>query len=265
MDDRRFDSLTRVVGTGWTRRGTVRAALGVLGAAVVGGSTLSPAEAKKNRSKQAKAQTDPGGEQCPSHECHDHYDCSRPIGAQTLESPCRCFHESGNPAIETETNGYCGKCKGEREWAPSREYCCNPDEYCEETGKCGRCECSCRGKDCGDENGCGRICGGCPDHQICVVGRDDFHCKPVPTCAPNGEPGGLCCSGYHKDGICCPADTPGAISILVKVDVYNSITVETPPSTVPVITLPAASSGSSSSNSSQKKRRRRRRRGGRRR
>jgi hypothetical protein len=82
--------------------------------------------------------------------------------------------------------------------------------------------------------------GGC-NHGFCVIDDDGKHaqCKKPPVCAPNGEPG-ICCSGYHRhDGICCDADDPGAIAITVTTNVFNAITVTTPPnSTIVTVTVP---------------------------
>jgi hypothetical protein len=200
----------------------VRAALGALGAAVVGVAAHPAVTAKKR--DRVRSQTDNENGICHKEECSwEHKWCGE---------YCHCVFDLGS---ETE-EGH------------------------------GRCEpCTCEGKSCGEEDGCGNVCGGCPPKQLCVIGHEDISCKEVPVCAPNGE-SGICCSGYHKDGICCSADTPGAISILVKVDVFNSITVNTPPNTaIPTVPTPAATTTTTTTNSSQKRRRRRRRRGGRRR
>lgn len=118
--------------------------------------------------------------------------------------------------------------------------------YCNEEEKtCGRYD-----------NGC--LCGGCPEEKpFCVV--DEPHqtvsCKTPPYCVPNGE-SGPCCSGYHRDGVCCSSDADSATAIIVDVETFNRISVNTPTTVITTISM------SVSSKSKSKSKRRGRRRGG---
>jgi hypothetical protein len=244
MDDQHFDDLIRGLGSGLSRRGALRSALGGLVAAVAGVSALSVAAAKpgkgkgktqgknKHKSKQ-RAQV-----QCSSGDC----------------STCRTLGQSCNPQYDA-----------------SHQCCATQDLRCSVRtgeGTCIEntpvCQPNCTDKRCGDADGCGSVCGGCPERQLCVVGREDVTCKAPPVCAPNGGPG-ICCSGYHRDGICCDPNDPGAVAITVQIDVFNSITVTTPPNSVIVtLTSPPAPAAPIIGGAGRRKRRRRRRKGGRR-
>jgi len=136
--------------------------------------------------------------------------------------------------------------------------------------------CSCKGKKCGEFNECGELCGDCPKHELCVViAPDTAICEETPVCCPNGE-SGICCSGHHCNGVCCDKNDPGSVAIIVSSEVFNSITVNTPPNTVlvtvtsppisitqppaPVIPPAVVSTTPTTGGAGKKKRRRRRRR-----
>lgn len=231
MNEQHFDDVIRSLGSGLSRRGALRSALGGLVAAVAGVSALSAAEAKPGKGKaQGKSK---------------HKSKHRPQ-AQTEPTTCRALGESCCP--EKDASHQCCANQGIRCSVRTGEGTCIENTPV--------CEPNCTDKRCGDFDGCDSVCGGCPEKHLCVVDKDDVTCKPPPVCAPNGGPG-ICCSGYHRNGVCCDANDPGAVAITVDIEVFNSITINTPPTTV--IVSPAAPSVGGAG----RRKRRRRRKGGR--
>lgn len=226
MDDHRFDDLTRALGAGLTRRGTLRSVLGGL-AAVSGVTVLAEVSAKPGKGKRAVfIETICPGDPCTPGGTPCHY----PEG------------QTGPPCV------------------------CAPSEQDPKVGTCVLCSDSCEGKKCGEYNECGEVCGGCPPEKpFCVVGEHEVSCQKPPYCTPNGEPG-PCCSGYHRDGVCCDPNEPGAVAIIVSVEVFNRITVNSPPITVfTTITTPVSNNSSNNNSNNNSSKSKSKSRGGRRR
>lgn len=310
MDEHHFDDLTRSLGSGLSRRRTLRAALGGLLAAVAGATALSPVDAKsgkghgkrqsahKHMSKsQGKNKHRGKSQQRVQAQCGDG-NCEDPEESTALQ--CNQCSTSGAPKVGcaghtctlgsntccvTQSlicgNGHCCYKDGTYEPAdptkccspykpesktcgppsvciakggtgcvagssdPAKQ-CCDPNTVtCDAAGKCvaKTCSSSCTGKTCGQKNECGDLCGGCQTKEFCVLtdNGQSASCKAVPSdCVGNGERG-ICCSGYHRDGVCCDANDPGAVAITVTTNVFNQITINTPPTTViTTVNVPAA-------------------------
>ncbi len=116
---------------------------------------------------------------------------------------------------------------------------------------------SCKGKPCDAVDNCGHFCG-CGDKDgVCC---SDGICRVPPTCSSNGE-SGLCCSGHQcGNGVCCAAGNSLASSIVVDVDVFNTVTVNTPPTTVTVTITPGTTVTPGGAGRRRTRRRRNRRR-----
>jgi hypothetical protein len=114
---------------------------------------------------------------------------------------------------------------------------------------------TCEGKPCDALDNCGTFCGCSDQAGVCC---SDGICRVPPTCSPNGE-SGLCCSGHQcGNGTCCAAGNSLASSIVVDVDVFNAITVNTPPTTVTVTINPVAATTTPAPGGAGRRRRRRR-------
>lgn len=165
MDDRRFDALTRAMGTGQNRRQVLRGLLGLGGGAVALTSVLPADAARRRRSTPPPEITCPG-QQIPSGDM-----CVCPGDLE------KCGPDCCPPGIaECCDNACCyGTCYGEELCCPTPNIVCN--------GECVEGVC------CNDNE--------CPPYQVCT---GDHLC-----CIPSGGPtGGIlgqtclnddCCSG----------------------------------------------------------------------
>lgn len=162
MDGRRFDALTRTVGSGHSRRQVLRGLLGgavaTIGTAVPAGAARRPAPTPRPPSCPGQQTWQNGACTCPPNTTGCGPECC-PAGAQCCDNAC-CY-------------GYCyGEelcCSSAQEWCdvtgeccPSGEICC-PGYGCRAPEAC--CTPSCDGSTCGSD-GCGGICA-CSGDKVC--------------------------------------------------------------------------------------------------
>jgi hypothetical protein len=164
MDDRRFDSLTRQLGAGASRRSVVKGLLGF-------GGALAPASTLAAR----RPEPTPKPVKCPQRQHWDGYECVCDDG-DTCGSDC-CIGES-----VCCDNACCfGTCYGEELCCPAEKIVCNG-------------ECLPYGVQCNDDN-----C--CDAGEICVEGQCVPECDGVAiggACTDNSD----CCSGICSAGLC---------------------------------------------------------------
>jgi hypothetical protein len=171
MDDRRFDSLTKALADGRSRRSVFKGLLGIGGTAIAGGALFGrDAEAARRPTPPSKPV------KCPGNQISTEGVCDCPAGL----SQC-------NPGV-----------------GPA---CCNDNVL---SGSPGYSECCdnacCEGTCLGEERCCptnNRPGGQPPTHQICTL-EDGWQCCPVGLvcCGIDG-----CCETLcSEDGHCCPPE-----------------------------------------------------------
>jgi len=199
MDDRRFDDLTRVLGTRQSRRAALRAVVGGVMAVIAGGGGAPHVDAALTTCF------------AHGHACGKDRQCCS--GRCTPKNGCKC------PASTTP----CGN-----------RSCCTAGQVCS-GGVCATpCAGNCTGKTCGDD-GCGGSCGTCIAPQTCggggvagqcgctpisscptgVCGSMPDGCGGIVTCAPC-QPGA--CETSCGDGVCGPPCTPNCSGITCGAD-----------------------------------------------
>jgi len=178
MDDRRFDSLTRSLASGSSRRQVLKGLLGLGGAAAAAGSLASEADAAR-RPKPTPVPT------CPGVQTWNGSACVCP-GGHTKCGPDCC----PDGLAECCDNACCyGTCYGE-------ELCCpSAQEFCPISG-----ECCPEGSTCCPDYGClppeAECCsvGECPDRDCLTKACSANHlCEYLPNCTLSDD--------------CCVADT----------------------------------------------------------
>lgn len=192
MDDRRFDSLTKSLARGASRREVLKGLLGLGGVAVVGGTVLEgDADAARRPTPTPRPPT------CPGRQVRSNGACACPSGLSKCGPDCcnddeqRVFPNGTNNPNYTECcdNACCqGKCFGEelccpytRTWCEATQECCPVDlPYC-----------------CGD-GCCARPCCDTSAGNVCCEG-DTPKCCPGDICIPT-------------DGCCTDAECPGCQS-----------------------------------------------------
>ena len=132
MDDRRFDALARAIGQSGSRRGLIKAALGLGGIAAFGGM------ARHDEIEAARRPTPtPRPVSCPGEQVPCGTNCCCPDGSSKCGSAC-----CPDGAAECCDNACCyGECYGEELCCPTGSSFC-PDGTCCE-GRCmddGFCE-----------------------------------------------------------------------------------------------------------------------------
>ncbi len=208
MDDRRFDSLTRSLASGASRRSVLKGILGLGGAAVAAGTVLDQQADAARRPTPT-----PTPVKCPGRQTPVNGVCTCPGDAPFKCGPDCCTGESGDPPSPTHSeccdNACCqGTCFGEErccptnprpgELPPTHILCDGPHGLVCVAGTC------CDDSDCGDPcqvcnqntHTCGPRCNTetevCCTEQAgpgqCVTGEC---CLGIPSC----ELGEICCQG----------------------------------------------------------------------
>jgi hypothetical protein len=183
VDRTRFDALTRLIGTGSTRRT-------VLGLATALGLSSLLAEAKKRRKKKKKCKSCAICQQCKQGKCKGKADGSDCGGGATCQGgACTC------PAGQK----FCaGSCIPDSQCCPSD---CDDGNTCT-TGICDQG--TCIYMPLADNSACGDGTGRCRDGT----------CYPPPTCSPRYGPCATvddCCSaGSTHVPTTCPSEGPEA-------------------------------------------------------
>ena len=179
MDGGRFDSLTRQLGQGGSRRALLKGLLGFGGTAIAASRLVPDASAARRPTPTPKPVT------CPGQQHWDGSACVCPQGSDTCGPDC-C------PTGQAECcdNACCyGVCYGEELCCPYGSLLCD--------GAC------IAGADC-----CSTAdCAGLDDPVNCVAGVcQDFVCGTVAACDAD-----RCCAGYGclGDGQCCTVDDCG--------------------------------------------------------
>ncbi|HET9661797.1 MAG TPA: twin-arginine translocation signal domain-containing protein, partial [Thermomicrobiales bacterium] len=170
MDDGRFDSLTRALASGASRRSVLKGLLG-LGAAAVTGATLDEtSEAARRPTPTPRPVT------CPGNQTWNGAKCVCPTGLS------QCNPGSG-PACCNDQNVDPG--------GPGFSTCC--DNAC--------CQGTCYGEErcCATNNRPGEQP---PTHRICETLDGDACCAYSDVCCPVDG----CCSTVCTDGACCAPD-----------------------------------------------------------
>jgi hypothetical protein len=189
LDDPRFDSITRALASGQSRRGVWKAVLAIVGG-MTDGAGLGSANAARRPTPTPKPVT------CPGQQVWDGAACDCPTGEKCGPACC--------PAEASCCDNACcyGTCYAEelccpspREWCPDSGECC-PDGWsccpgfgCIEDGLC------CSDADC-PQSTCAESA--CLENHICS--------EPIPNCNLGG--GAECCGENevcHADGTCLPA------------------------------------------------------------
>ena len=211
MDDRRFDSLTKALARGQSRRSLLKGLLGLGGAAAVGGTLLEgPAEAARRPTPTPKPITCPGNQipvggvcTCPGGLsqcnpgtgpacCNSGVDPTSPGYSECCDNACcngTCYGEELCCRTTSRTGGL----------PPTHKFC---DNVCIDLTVAGNC--------C-DDGDCGNPCQVCNhDRHICV---DRCDAQTQVCCTEQAGPGvcvtGECCLGVPGCGagrICCQGE-----------------------------------------------------------
>jgi hypothetical protein len=224
VDDRRFDSLTRSIARGASRRAVIKGLLGLGGAALTGTVVAEGTEARTAGTRTRIAP--PPAPTCPTGE--------GTCGGTTSAHCCphgRCFDGvcCADPATEPCGSGCCptGKCTDDGQTcctdsdeSPCGTICC-PHNTCAREGNTDICctDYVCGLECCGSEDQC---CDGecCPDGTLCLVkavGGESIGVEEEVCCPVEQICDGQCCDGTCFDPdfsvsgnrittfACCPA------------------------------------------------------------
>ncbi|MEZ4565052.1 MAG: hypothetical protein R2853_20190 [Thermomicrobiales bacterium] len=207
MDDRRFDELSKHLGTGLSRKGILRLLGGVGAAGLAASGLLQAADAKKKGKNKKRKKKHKNGGSGASQEgasgCHRDQDCQvQTCKTATCNKDGTCSYTpiDGRKGPKCASSGkIC--CKGE---CKSGDTCCTPKTCKDVEGKCG------------DKipDGCGgTIRCDCPDKECQDATCDkDGNCKYTPIDGKQGpechDKGEICCAGKCKSGdTCCTPKT----------------------------------------------------------
>lgn len=186
MDDRRFDTLTRLFGGGASRRALLKGVLGIGGVTATGSLALDTTDAARRPAPPPKPQSCPG-RQMP---CGD--GCCCPPGLSNCGSDC-C------PPEAQCCDGACclGTCYGE-------ELCCPyPNQYCSVDGCCSGVCVENGHSCCPSEAVCGDAC--CGDTERCCAADPNAPvCRPAGACCFDSD----CVDGTCDEGNCIPISPP---------------------------------------------------------
>jgi Cys-rich repeat protein len=171
MDDRRFDALTRWMGTSQTRRGALRAVTGSALGGALGLRALREAAALKTADSACS-----NGSQCDSGVCIKYGKCKKD---GRLTGKCRCGCTATDcPSGKTCRNGACFRdCLTPTTCTPNNIEVCNRKKDC-------LCFATDLGTSCmsGGDNNCDVGCTtslDCPTGQVCM---DFTTCAPLTGC-----------------------------------------------------------------------------------
>jgi len=204
MDDRRFDSLTKALAGGASRRSVLKGILGLGGAAALGGTLLEgPAEAARRPTPTPKPVKCPGNQTWnkTSHACA----CPPNLSQCNLDGGPACCNDqlaaAGDPGYSTCCDNACcnGTCYGE-------ELCCRTNNR---TGGLPPTHQLCDGAcvdltvagNCCDDGDCGNPCQVCNHTSHICVDRCDAQTQ---VCCTEQAGPGVCVTGSCCPGAPCP-------------------------------------------------------------
>jgi hypothetical protein len=163
LDDRRFDSLTKLLASGGNRRRALKGLIG-LSAVAVSGATRMDANAARRPARTPQPVT------CPAHQQWDGNACVCPT-ENTKCGPDCCPDDSATCC----DNACCfGVCYGE-------ERCCDADNWCEATDEC-----------CGPDEVCCDLFGYIAADQRCCLDWHEPCSSDSDCCSENCLGSGIC-------------------------------------------------------------------------